>query len=956
MKDEGKTREQLLSEMVEMRQQIAELKTVTTFLKRTEAAMKESKSNYRAIIEDQLVEINQQINELTAMANKVKESEEALQLSVARYNSLAEDQTGLICRFLPGGTLTFVNEAYCRFFDKKHEEILGRSLMPLIIDEDQEKFEKLIASLHGENPTASAEYRVIANDGETRWHQWTYKAIHSEAGHIIEYQAVGQDITRLKLLEEELQKYRDQPEDQVKERSGEPEAEDEILQAEALEPSHYLEELRKTNQLIIESLESFSDAFFLLDYDMRFKYLNKEAEQIFLRPREELIGKNLWDVFPGLSGSHFFGKYCRTYSEQKTAHFEDYFAALNKWFEINAYPTGEGISFYFRDVTLCKETEQSLLQSEKRMRDIIEYSTNLFYSRSIDHVFTYLSPQTRKFLDCEPEEVLGKWTRFLTDNPVNAKGWARCQRAIETGEPQPVYELELVGKTGRKVWVEVNEAPVVQNGETVAIVGALTDITERKLAEEALNKSEAKNQALVNIMPDLLIVIDREGKFVDIKAGKDFVLWKPAEEYIGKNIRQVWPAELAREAQRHIDKAILTGDMQAFEYRVSLNGSAHDQEARVVIYNENEVLIIVREITERKQMEEQLKYYSLHDPLTRLYNRTYFEQEMKRLEGGRFNPIGILVCDVDGLKMVNDTLGHESGDILLTATADVLRKCFREGDMVARIGGDEFAVLLPNSDEEAVERARQRILDTIVSHNASTPKLPISISIGYAVSSEESVKMSDLLREADSYMYREKLLSKQSVRSANAKSVIKALDEKDFIFDGHADRMQSLVSIMAKDMDLPENNLSNLQLLARFHDIGKVGIPDRILHKPGPLTNSEFIEIQRHCAIGLHIAETVNDLTRIADWVLKHHEWWNGEGYPLGLKGEEIPIECRILAIADAFEVMTSGRPYRAAMPRDEALAELKRCAGTQFDPHLVSKFIRLIAESQDLALKAGNF
>ncbi len=184
-----------------------------------------------------------------------------------------------------------------------------------------------------------------------------------------------------------------------------------------------------------------------------------------------------------------------------------------------------------------------------------------------------------------------------------------------------------------------------------------------------------------------------------------------------------------------------------------------------------------------------------------------------------------------------------------------------------------------------------------------------------------------LFKEADDNMYRQKLHHINSNRSEIVQTLMKMLEMRDFITEGHADRLQDIVELMAKHLNLPEYSQSDLRLLAQFHDIGKVGISDNILFKPGPLTEKEYKEMQRHSEIGQRIALASSELASMADWILKHHEWWNGQGYPLGLKEEEIPLECRILAIADAYDAMTSDRPYRQAMSHQEAIKEIKRCA-----------------------------
>jgi HD-GYP domain-containing protein (c-di-GMP phosphodiesterase class II) len=194
-------------------------------------------------------------------------------------------------------------------------------------------------------------------------------------------------------------------------------------------------------------------------------------------------------------------------------------------------------------------------------------------------------------------------------------------------------------------------------------------------------------------------------------------------------------------------------------------------------------------------------------------------------------------------------------------------------------------------------------------------------------------------------MYREKLRRKQSARSAIVQTLMKALETRDFLTKGHAERLQNLATALARKIGLPEKTINDLVLLAQFHDIGKVGVSDRILFKPGPLTSEEKAEMQRHCEMGYHIALAAPDLAPIADWILKHQEWWNGQGYPLGLKGEEIPLECRLIAVVDAYDAMTSDRPYRKALTHREAVKELRTYAGTQFDPSLVESFIEITGD-----------
>jgi len=346
------------------------------------------------------------------------------------------------------------------------------------------------------------------------------------------------------------------------------------------------------------------------------------------------------------------------------------------------------------------------------------------------------------------------------------------------------------------------------------------------------------------------------------------------------------------------------------------------------------------EITERKQAEAEIRYLSYHDKLTGLYNRTFFEEELQRINTNRQLPIGLIMGDVNGLKLINDALGHLEGDKVLIKAAELLRNSCRQEDIISRWGGDEFIILLPRCDSATALRVVKRINDSFIGTNG----LPIQVnmSLGMAIQNSLDQNIRDVIREAEEIMYRNKLLESRSTRSSFIKSLEKTLWERSHETKEHCQRMQEMSQKMGRNLELTDSELDNLKLLAALHDIGKIAIPDSILDKPGKLSPEEWETVKDHPEIGYRIALSSPELAPIAEAILHHHEWWDGSGYPFGLKGEKIPLISRIIAITDAYDVMLNGRPYKKPLSKEEALAEIERCAGTQFDPYLARKSLFL--------------
>nr|WP_243426445.1 diguanylate cyclase [Caldicoprobacter guelmensis] len=334
-----------------------------------------------------------------------------------------------------------------------------------------------------------------------------------------------------------------------------------------------------------------------------------------------------------------------------------------------------------------------------------------------------------------------------------------------------------------------------------------------------------------------------------------------------------------------------------------------------------------------------------YDLLTGVYNRKAMEKYIKRLKGEDVFPIGIIVVDVNGLRFVNHVFGCEEGDKLLKKTAEILKKSTRKNDLVARWGGDEFLVILPHADLDVVREVIVRIQDNCFA--AGDTKVQLSVVMGYAIKKCQKEDLEEAVKEAEEFMYRRKLMVNESYHNTVINTLVTTLHIKSIETQEHAERLKTYSIAIGKEMSLPHKDLDELALLAVLHDVGKIGIKESILKKPGPLTPQEWEEMKQHCEIGYRIVQNIPELSAVAEYILFHHERWDGKGYPRGLKGEEIPLLCRILAVVDAYDAMTHDRVYRKALSENEAIAEIKKNSGTQFDPKIVDVFYNLVVSDK---------
>jgi len=359
---------------------------------------------------------------------------------------------------------------------------------------------------------------------------------------------------------------------------------------------------------------------------------------------------------------------------------------------------------------------------------------------------------------------------------------------------------------------------------------------------------------------------------------------------------------------------------------------------KLVLDGKEYITVIGIDISERLEIEKKNLYLSYHDVLTGIYNRRFYEEEVRRLDTERNLPISIIIGDVNGLKLINDAFGHMKGDELLVKAAGAIRAACRKDDIIARWGGDEFIILLPKTDSLMAENIEKRII--LLYSNEHVNSIQLSISFGHATKYVSETSLSSILKEAEDSMYKNKIAQKESVRGNAINTIISALHEKNPREEQHSKRVAEISELIARKAALSETEIYRIKIIGLLHDIGKIAIDENILNKNGKLIPEEYEHIKKHPEIGYRILSSSHEMKEICDCVLSHHERWDGKGYPRGLKGEEIPKISRIIAIADAYDAMISNRPYRNAMTQEEALQEIKKNAGTQFDPELVNVFV----------------
>lgn len=503
---------------------------------------------------------------------------------------------------------------------------------------------------------------------------------------------------------------------------------------------------------------------------------------------------------------------------------------------------------------------------------------------------------------------------------------------------------------------EYYEARIIPiNNETILAISR--NITQRKRLEKALEAEKRLLETTLVSVGDGVISTDIEGNIVFLNYMAEILTGWSQPEAKGEAFEKVFRMvnEFTREpCENIVEKALQMGKIEELENHtilISKQGTERpiENSAAPIMQNDGSmsgVVLVFRDFSQQKVKQEKIKYLSYHDQLTGLYNRRYYEEKLLRIDHKSNLPMSIAVMDVNGLKLMNDAFGHTAGDALLKKVAEISENECRNGDLAARIGGDEFVVILPKTEKEKAEKVVDRIVEKLSLEEVSS--VPISLSAGVAAKSSLRQNLSDVYAEAEERMYKIKLSKSRAMRYETFWKIMETLNAMNVIERAHAENVSRLCGEIGAALNLNREKLDELKTLGQVHDIGMIVVGERIHEKVEPLTQAEYAELKRHPEVGYQILRSVNEYAPMAEDVLAHHERWDGGGYPHGLKEKEIPLSARILTLADAYDAMTHDRPYRKRLSPAEAAEELKNQSGRQFDPELVEIFFKKVINNHN--------
>ena len=704
------------------------------------------------------------------------------------------------------------------------------------------------------------------------------------------------------------------------------------------------------NKIIVDEKGALTDIIFV---DMNPAYLKISGLN-----QDKLAGKSIREFIPDIDQT--ISKYeklvLKASKSREPMVFDYYSLKQERWLRITASSPEQGyLETLITDVTEEKNNAPQMMES-RILQVFIDAVRDGAFVKDEQYKYIISNKALEAMFNASAEEIWGRSDdAFLPADAVEA---CRNSDRVALTEQRLVVTEEIIGE---KIF-ETSKFPVLMPNGKIGIGGIVRDITQTRANEALLynankqileekDRSIAQMEAMLKGHGAIMFILEPEtGQILDTNpAATDFYGYTREELLtMGMNDINTLPPEDLKSfrlqaLERHQRYFTFPHRLKSGEIRkVDVYLSPIDFDNKKVLY------AIIFDVTDREKAQEEIKFMSFHDYLTGVYNRRYFEEEFKRLNVQRNYPLAMVMGDVNGLKLINDSFGHLEGDRMLIQAGQGIQNSLRTDDIVARLGGDEFGILLPSTTMEEAAELLKRIQTNLSilnkeSENSTTALL--SISFGYSVQKSPDDTMDMLMNEAESFMNSRKRYDSRSLKSKTISVAMNTLFEKSPREKMHSERVGNIAASIGEAIGLSEERVNLIRVAGYLHDIGKIGIPETVLNKKSKLSKQEWEIMKLHPEKSWRILENTSDYKDISNIVFCHHEKWDGSGYPRGLGGEDIPLESRIITIADSYDAMTHERPYRQRLTMEETVAELTSCAGSHFDPDIVHSFVGRIDE-----------
>ena len=712
------------------------------------------------------------------------------------------------------------------------------------------------------------------------------------------------------------------------------------------------------NQTISSDLKEFLD---LSPYAAF--YVNQQAEVIYLNNKgsEFLESKNFDSSFyaEGFNYIDFIEKNLEPQNEFLIKNLKMILAGKNNnlkfeycwdgniYYEVKISKFKTGALILFEDISERKITEQKLFQEKMWSDALFENSNSSIALLDENHLVLDVNQKFEETFLYKLEDIKGKDLDHIlkneNENSINKQLTAR----VLSGESVESEGVRF-DKDGNPVSFLIKGVPIIVDSEVRGIYAVYEDISERKNAEKKIKSLEERYRTIFEHGPMGILLLDAEGTVLQANKTLSKYTGYDKSELVGKSIFETVVLDENKEtAKKYIEKVLAGEEVEYVGKSIRKNGEIFPilfKERRVEIPGLGRCLLSMQlDYTDYKKQQQKIKYIGYHDQLTGIYNRSYIEKELKKYDKPKFLPLSVVMVDINGLTLVNESYGYQKGDQILIEAADKLKTFLRDKDIMGRWSGDEFIIILPESSEQQIAELRKSV--DLYCDSTAENEIPVSLGFGSAIKKEESTNIYQVINQADRKMNQDKLTKSRSSKNKFVKNLINTLGAKSNETKEHALRMTSLAFNLGDKLNLSHEKLNELNLLATLHDIGKVTISEKILNKPGKLSEEEWKIIKSHPVKGAAITGSTEEFSSISIYIRHHHERWDGSGYPDGLSGKKIPLLSRLITIVDSYDVMTNERPYKKAMSKNEAVKEIKECAGSQFDPKLAADFITLLEE-----------